>query len=541
MVVTRFAPSPTGYLHVGGARTALFCWLMARHHGGRMILRIEDTDQSRNTPTATAQVIRDLRWLGIEWDEGPDVGGPHAPYLQSERLESYNKYARKLLDEGKAYYCFDTQEELDAMRTEMEKHKKAFSYPRPTRFPTEAEAKAAKAAGRSVIVRFAMPGEDIIVHDILRGDVRFAAGEIGDFIIVKSDGFPTYHFACVVDDEMMEVTHVIRDQGHLMNTPGHQALQMALGFRTPVYSHMSVTVNESGGKMSKRDRAKALVLAIRTRANVDRAALAAAGGITSEQLDELMKGESMPDMPQIDAMAHHLGVHLPEINVVDFFRSGYLPEALFNFLALLGWNPGGDQEILPKEELIKAFNIEKLTKTNCLFDRRKLISFNTEYIKMLPAETLRKHLRDYLTEVRSPVAAADDALLDTLVKANEGARTLEDIDLKSRFLFVADDAVEFDEKAVHKVLQHNGGEGLGVLKLLRDKLDALSPFSGEAVEEMLRLFAEENKLGMGKVAQPIRVAICGTTISPPIFESVRLLGRQATLARIDRTLRKYGN
>jgi glutamyl/glutaminyl-tRNA synthetase len=541
MVVTRFAPSPTGYLHVGGARTALFCWLMARNQSGRMILRIEDTDQSRNTPTATAQVIRDLRWLGIEWDEGPDVGGPHAPYLQSERLELYNRYAKQLLDAGKAYYCFDTQEELDAMRAAMEKQKKAFSYPRPAKFPTEAEAEAARAAGKSVIVRFAMPNEDVVVHDILRGDVRFAAKEIGDFIIMKSDGYPTYHFACVVDDETMEVTHVIRDQGHLMNTPGHQALQQALGFRSPVYCHMSVTVNESGGKMSKRDRAKALVLAIKTRANVDKAALAAAGGLTLEQLEELMKGESMPDMPQVDAMAHHLGVHLPEINVVDFFRSGYLPEALFNFLALLGWNPGGEKEILPKNDLIKAFNLEKLTKTNCLFDRKKLISFNTEYMKMLPAETMLKHLRDYLNEVKSPVAAADDKLLETLLKVNDGARTLEDIDQKSRFLFVADDAVEFDEKAVHKVLQHNGGEGLAVLRTLRGKFAVLPEFTGEAVEEMLRQFTEESKLGMGKVAQPIRVAICGTTISPPIFESVRLLGREATLARIDRTLQKYGN
>jgi glutamyl/glutaminyl-tRNA synthetase len=246
-------------------------------------------------------------------------------------------------------------------------------------------------------------------------------------------------------------------------------------------------------------------------------------------------------MPQIDAMARSLGVHLPEINVVDFFRSGYLPEALFNFLALLGWNPGGEKEILPKEDLVKAFNLEKMTKTNCLFDRKKLIAFNTGYMKLLPPATLRKHLRDYLSEVKSPVAAATDELLDTLIKANDGARTLEDIDQKSRFLFVADDAVEFDEKAVNKVLLHNNSEGLAVLRTLRDKLAALKDFTGEAVEEMLRQYTEESKLGMGKVAQPIRVAICGTTISPPIFESVRLLGRQATLARIDRTLRKYGN
>jgi len=255
----------------------------------------------------------------------------------------------------------------------------------------------------------------------------------------------------------------------------------------------------------------------------------------------LLKGDSMPDMPQIDAMARSLGVHLPEINVVDFFRSGYLPEALFNFLALLGWNPGGEKEILPKEDLVKAFNLEKMTKTNCLFDRKKLIAFNTEYMKLLPPAILRKHLRDYISEVKSPVAAANDELLETLIKANDGARTLEDIDQKSRFLFVADDAVQFDEKAVQKVLLHAGSEGIGVLKTLRQKLAEMPEFTGEKVEEMLRLFAEEHKLGMGKVAQPIRVAICGTTISPPIFESIRLLGREATLARIDRALKKYGD
>lgn len=506
-----------------------------------MILRIEDTDQSRNTPTAMQQVMRDLRWLGIEWDEGPDVGGPNGPYCQSQRLEIYNKYARRLLDAGKAYYCFTTAAELEELRAEAERAKTGFKYQRPASFPTHGEAEKARAEGRSVVVRFAMPDEDIVVQDMLRGEVRFSAKELSDLVIIKSDGFPTYHFACVVDDELMEVTHVIRDQGHLMNTPSHQAMQKALGFRTPAYCHMSVTVNESGGKMGKRDRAKALVLAIRTRAGVDRMALAAAGGITAEQLESLMKGESMPDMPQIDAMAHHLGVHLPEINVVDFFRSGYLPEALFNFLALLGWNPGGKQEILSKEGMIAAFNLEKLTKTNCLFDRKKLTAFNTEYMKMLSTDVLRGHLRDYLKEVASPVAAASDELLETLIRANEGARTLEDIDHKSRFLFVADDAVEFDEKAVHKVLVAHENEGIKVLRVLREKLAAMAEFTSEQLEEMLRQFAEEHKLGMGKVAQPIRVAICGTTISPPIFESVQLLGKEATLARIDRALEKYGN
>jgi len=262
MVVTRFAPSPTGYLHVGGARTALFNWLYARRMGGKFILRIEDTDLKRNTPTAAKQVMDDLKWLGIDWDEGPEVGGEHGPYFQSQRKEIYHQYIRKLIDEKKAYYCFETAEELQAMRKAAEGKKEGFVYPRPEVFPSHEDAEKAKAQGKDVTVRFAMPDTDIVVEDIVRGQVRFRADQLGDFIIQKSDGFPTYHMAVVVDDELMGVTHVIRGQEHLMNTPGHIALQDALGFRRPVYAHMSVTVSPSGGKLSKRERPKALLQAI---------------------------------------------------------------------------------------------------------------------------------------------------------------------------------------------------------------------------------------------------------------------------------------
>lgn len=253
MIVTRFAPSPTGYLHVGGARTALFNWLFARHTGGKFLLRIEDTDTKRNTPTAAQQVIKDLRWLGIQWDEGPDVSGPNAPYLQSQRRDIYQRFIKKLLNEKRAYYCFDTPEELDALRKKAVAEKKNFIYPRPEKFPNESDAEKAKAGGRPVTVRFAVPqDEPMVVTDVVRGEVTFAAEQISDFIIQKSNGLPTYNFACVVDDELMGVTHVIRGQEHLMNTPAQQALQQALGFRRPTYAHMSVTVSETGGKLSKR-------------------------------------------------------------------------------------------------------------------------------------------------------------------------------------------------------------------------------------------------------------------------------------------------
>ncbi|MHC4564781.1 MAG: glutamate--tRNA ligase, partial [Planctomycetota bacterium] len=249
-VVTRFAPSPTGYLHVGGARTALFNWLWARRTGGTFKLRIEDTDQKRNTPTAARQVMDDLKWLGIEWDEGPEVGGDNGPYLQSQRRDIYDKYVEQLLDEKKAYYCFDTPEELDALRKQAEAQKEGFVYTRPAEFPSaeDAEAEKARSDGRPVTVRFAVPDEAVAVQDIVRGEITFAAGEIGDFIIRKSDGFPTYNFACVVDDYLMKVTHVIRGQEHLNNTPGQQALWQALfgGAPLPKYAHMSVTVSNTG-------------------------------------------------------------------------------------------------------------------------------------------------------------------------------------------------------------------------------------------------------------------------------------------------------
>ena len=319
MIVTRFAPSPTGYLHIGGARTALFNWLLAKHSGGKFILRIEDTDMKRNTPTAMQQVIDDLKWLGIEWDEGPGVGGPKGPYLQSQRLDIYQKYIDKLLADGKAYYCFDSAEELKEKRDIAEAEKKSSVYRRPEILPSEADVKKARSEGKDVTVRFAIPQDKpIVVEDLVRGTVSFEPSELSDFIIQKSDGFPTYHFAVVIDDELMDVTHVCRGQEHLMNTPLHQCLQKALGFKIPQYAHMSVTMSENGGKLSKRERPKVLKIAIKADAEIDLEKLAKAGGISVEDLQSFLDGKTVPDMPIVDAMADYLGIKLPEINVVDF-------------------------------------------------------------------------------------------------------------------------------------------------------------------------------------------------------------------------------
>ena len=537
MVVTRFAPSPTGYLHIGGARTALFNWLWARRMGGAFILRIEDTDVKRNTPTAARQVINDLRWLGIDWDEGPEIGGPNGPYLQSQRRHIYDEYIKQLIDEKKAYYCFDTVEELNALRKEAEAQKRGFMYPRPSEFPNEEDVRNANAQGRPITVRFAMPqDEPIVVDDVVRGQVTFAPGEFSDFIIQKSDGFPTYNFACVVDDYLMKVTHIIRGQEHLNNTPGQQALWKALGFgELPKYAHMSVTVSESGGKLSKRERPKSLRKAIKAGGDFNPEKLAQTANITLEEVNNFIAGKTVPDMPAIDAMAKFLGVHLPEINVVDFFNGGYLPETMVNFLALLGWNPGDDREIMALDELITCFDLSRLTKSNSLFDRSKLLAFNTEHIRITSGEKLLGHFKDYLKAVESPCVSADDDTLEKILEINAGARTLADIESKSRFVFLDDEQIRYNDKAVGKVLLKN--DGLAILKVVRNKLAAMEQFTQENIESMLRSLAAEKQVGLGKIAQPLRVAICGTTVSPPIFDSVQMLGREKTLARIDTILK----
>ena len=539
MAVTRFAPSPTGYLHIGGARTALFSLLWARKTGGKFILRIEDTDQSRSTPTAAKQVMDDLRWLGIDWDWGPQVGGPAEPYFQSQRRDIYDRYVEQLIEQGGAYYCFDTPDELEQMRQRAAVQKKNFLYPHPEKFPDAQQVKKARAEGKPVAVRFCMSSEEIVVDDVIRGQVKFSGKDISDFIILKSDGFPTYHFACVVDDELMGATHVIRGQEHLMNTPCHIALQKALGFKTPVYAHMSVTISEAGGKMSKRDRAKALKDAIEKADDLDMEELACVGGISVGRLEEFLTGDCLPDNPAVDAMAEYMKVELPEINIVDFFKSGYLPEALVNFLALLGYNPPVEKEILTMQELIDTFDPSRFNRTNSLFDRKKLLAFNTEHIKLLSNEKLLRRYKDFLVGTDSPAANADDKLLLRILKAGEGARTLAEIEHKSRFLFIGCDKIEYNEKDVEKVLLKNNGEGLAMLGELRKRLLRLETMSEKMIEKMLRQLAEEKHIGLGGVAQPLRLAICGTTVSLPIFESVDMLGVEETIKRIDRTMSKF--
>ena len=509
----RFAPAPTGYLHIGSARTVLFNWLLARKHGGKFILRIEDTDQVRHVADSVQKILDDMRWLGLEWDEGPEVGGDYGPYFQSQRLDIYNRYLRQLLESGEAYYAMETPEELAAMREAAKAHKRFFQYQRPDPLPTIAQGEAARAQERPVVVRFKMPKADITVVDDILGPVTLAADQLEDFVLQKGDGFPTYHFACVVDDELMRITHVLRAQEHLMNTPKHIALQRALGFATPRYAHLPLILEMDGGKMSKRDKEKAIA-----------------------------KGKPPP-----------------EIDVHDFRAAGYLSEAVINFIALLGWSPGDDREFFDRDEMIASFTVERIGKTNARFDRKKLLSFNTTWAARLSSDRLLAAFKDYIEinrEGRSTARTtgslepsdpqsgrcpsiptdAPDARLTQILKACAGLRTFRQVEEKVGFLFVSDDALAYDPKAVQKVLAKSNGEGYAALADLLCALRACREWSEGTLDNVIRSVCEERGAQLGAVAQPLRVAVTGTSISPSIHDTMILLGRDRTLERIERCL-----
>ena len=480
-IKTRFAPSPTGYLHVGGARTALFCYVLARRGGGKFLLRIEDTDRARHEESAVAKIVDDLRWLGIEWDEGVEAGGPDGPYRQSERLEIYEKHIAELLAAGKAYYAFETADELDAQRRAAEAAKQNYRYQRPATLPTAADAERAAAEGRPVVVRFLTPARDVTIRDEAFGEVTMPAGEMDDFIIRKADGWPTYHLANVVDDALMGVTFVARGQEFLGQTWRHVLLREAMGFPEPRYCHLPLIMDMQGRKLSKRDG---------------------------------------------------------DVEVHAFRAAGYLPETMVNFIALLGWNPGGDVEKFSLDELVKIFSVDRIGKANAKFDREKLLAFNTVAIAAASEDRLSAALQDYLSLKETPIPTDDERLLRQLVRANPGIRTLADIPAKCGVLFAADDAYEFDAAAVRKVLEKGDGAGYAVLGDVRGQLERVD-WTGEALEQWMKQYCEQAGLGMGKVAQPLRVAVTGTTISPPIYETLVLLGRDKTLARIDRCLAQH--
>ena len=481
-VVTRFAPSPTGSLHVGGARTALFAWAYARKHGGKFILRIEDTDQTRSSEAATQGILRDMQWLGLNWDDGP--------YFQSQRLPLYNEQVEHLLKAGQAY------EDAGAVRLRMGAHR-----------------------------------GDIAFADAVYGPITVQKESLEDFVIRKSDGFPTFHLAVVVDDALMGVTHVIRGQEHLSNTPKHAALFDALSFPRPTFAHLPTIMNPDGSKMSKRDKAKkARTAALESK---DSHGLLSVGFGEAEIKAFLDKQSD--DVRIAEAVAKHLHVSLPEINLSDFQRSGYLPDVLLNYLALLGWNPGNDVERFDLDFLKQHFGLDRINKGNSKFDREKLFRFNADTLAALSpgdfAAKLREHFQRYHVDALQQLGERFTAF----AAAYQGrARTLEEAFEAGQFLLAADDELKYDEKAVEKILAKS--DGYAVLRELAARFAKIEPWSGKAAHDAMAAYAQEKSLGMGKVAQPVRVAVSGGTVSPPIDATLEVLGKEATLRRIARCL-----
>jgi glutamyl-tRNA synthetase len=536
-IVTRFAPSPTGYLHVGGARTALFSWLLARHSGGKFLLRIEDTDLARSTEQATTQLLEDLRWLGLHWDN-PEL------VFQSKRLAVYDAIIDDLLARGLAYKAYDTREELAEMRALAERQKRQFIYRR--REVSEQELDQYESQRRPHVVRFAMPVREYRFHDqVLEKEIILPPEEVQDFVIRKEDGMPTYHFAVVVDDAQMNVTHILRGQEHTKNTFLHLALQEALAYPRPTYGHKPIIMNLDGSKMGKRDRDKKIREATRLflkQSQKSPSDIAAAAPLASSRLEQWLKDSKQQlDLPEQSALMHVIGLSesdLPEVLVHDFRRNGYLADALLNFLALLGWNPGGDRERMTMPEMVELFSIAGIGKSNARFDRAKLLAFNTQHAEATPPAQLVPAFRAYL-EVNpdSPLGQASDQQLEKLLEMKKGFRLLREVDQASRFLFVPDDQIGYEPAAVEKVLRKGAGEGMQVLRDLRPILEHAPEWTPARLEELVKRYGDEKSLALGKLAQPLRVAISGGTISPPIFQSLEFLGKERTLNRIDQCLR----
>lgn len=546
-VVTRFAPSPTGHLHIGGARTALFCWAYARRHSGRFLLRIEDTDQARSSESASRGILEDLAWLGIEWDEGPEyhaegrrIGGDPrgvGPFFQSQRTDIYAEHFERLIERDLAYHAFETSEELEAKRKAAAARKEQYRYDRAALSIPKAERLRRAAAGEPHVVRFLMPDRQIVVHDEVLGDVTFAEDQLEDFVIRKADGFPTYHFAVVVDDQLMGVTHVLRGQEHLINTPRHIALQRAFGFRTPTYAHLPLIFNPDGSKMSKRDKDRAVRDAA-IRMNLSSSPVAS---LSWDRLDGWLRDKrAQLELDALVELARAINVHPPEINVEDFRASGYLPEVVCNYIALVGWNPGDNVERFGRTFLAEHFDIARIGKSNARFDRDKLLAFNADTIGAMTDETFIAALREWSARYDPDLMARlDEWKLPIVARAaRPRVKTLSEVRTALSFAFTEDETIAFDPKAVEKVLRKNDNEGLRLLREIRPELERVEPFEPEAIEAAVKAFCDARGLGMGKAAQPLRVAVTGSAASPALGDTLALVGRNSVLRRIDRCLKE---
>ena len=471
----RFAPSPTGYLHVGGARTALFNWLYARRHGGTFVLRIEDTDVERSSTDMVAGILDGLRWLGLDWDEGPGAGGPHGPYFQSERLDRYRDAAARLVAQGSAYYCYCTAERLRNEREKAEQRGEAWQYDRACLALAPGTIAELEATGAPRAIRFKVGGSTTAFDDAVHGRIEFDPKNIEDFVVLRSDQHPTYHLSVVVDDVDMAITHVIRGDDHISNTPKHLMLFDAFGMPPPVFAHVPLILGADKKRLSKRH------------------------GATS---------------------------------VTEYRRQGYLPNAMVNFLALLGWSPGDDRELMSTTELIESFSLEGISGGNAVFNTEKLDWMNGQYIARLSGEELVREVEPLLVGagLLGPGARPAETWLYRLVDLlrPRAKRITDFVELGRPFLA---DTVEFEPEAVEK---HLTSPGLaGHVAALAATLRTLDPFDEPHVEAAVRGSAAERGIKAGPLIHATRVAVTGRTTSPGLFEVLVLLGRERTVARLD--------
>jgi len=478
-VRVRFAPSPTGFMHVGNARTALFNYLFARHHGGKLILRIEDTDTERHSEEAVNVIYEALRWMGIEWDEGPDVGGDYGPYRQSERLEIYREYIEKLKEKGLVYECYCTPEELEAMRKEQLERGEPPRYTGKCRYLTEGEKEKFKKEGRKPVLRFKVPEDRVIAFDdLVKGKIEINSKQLGgDFVIVRSNGMPVYNFVVVVDDALMKITHVIRGEDHISNTPKQLLLYEALGFTPPKFAHLPMILGTDRSKLSKRH------------------------GSTS---------------------------------VKEFREKGYLPEAFTNFLALLGWYPKDGKEILTMEELIERFDIKDVNSAPAVFDTTKLNWMNQVYIRNYPVDKLTELLIPYLEKAGYDLSSFNRKWLEKVVEVTRDYFTVLSDAPTYMETFLKDDFEVLDEA---KNFIAESPDRLKVIELFYEKLKEFDgELSQEAFKKLVKEVGKELKAKGKNLFMPIRIALTGKMSGVELPILVELLGKKRTLKRIENTL-----
>ncbi|MCL2218430.1 MAG: glutamate--tRNA ligase [Chitinispirillia bacterium] len=477
-VRVRFAPSPTGYLHVGGARSALFNYLFARHNGGEFLLRIEDTDRSRFVEGALTEIYDSLRWLGLDWDEGPGKDGGCGPYVQSERLHIYKDKAAQLIESGHAYRCFCTSERLAGVRAEQEKAGGATGYDRRCRDLSPEEIERNHKDGAPHVVRLKIPmGRTVAFEDLIRGRIEYQSDVLDDLVLIKADGFPTYHMANIVDDHEMRITHVLRGDEWIASTPRHVLLYEAFGWDAPAFAHLPVILSPDGGKLSKR------------------------------------KGAA---------------------SVMDYKRGGFLPEALFNFLALLGWAPGGDREKMSVQEMIEAFSLEQVSPKASVLDEKKLEWMNGTYMAERPSESLAGDVTALWKE--RGYEAGDDYAIKVIDLLKVRSRRVTELADTSSYFFV--DPAEYEEKAVKK---HFNADAAGRLALISKEIEGIDDFTHANIEAVYRGWSERQQLSISSVIHPTRLAISGVSAGPGLFEMMEVIGKEKVLKRISAAIKFIGN